>query len=105
MKMSMGTPSGFSQSGLITGHWAAGAVKRAFGCAAGSARPGVQSRPVQSMAWSGAPFMPSHHTSPSSVRAQLVKIVFSRIVSMAMGLELYEVPGATPKKPDSGLMA
>ena len=34
MKMSIGTPAGFSQSLQITGHWEAGAVKRALGCAA-----------------------------------------------------------------------
>jgi hypothetical protein len=49
--------------------------------------------------------MPSHHTSPSSVSAQLVKIVFSRIASMAFGLVCSPVPGATPKNPFSGLIA
>jgi hypothetical protein len=28
-----GTPSGFCQSGSMTGHWEAGAVKRELGCA------------------------------------------------------------------------
>src|SRR5207344_3557842 len=32
---SIGTPFGSSHSGAITGHWLAGAVKRAFGWAAG----------------------------------------------------------------------
>ena len=32
-------------------------------------------------------------------------MVFSRIESIAIGFVLYEVPGATPKKPASGLMA
>ncbi len=49
--------------------------------------------------------MPSHQTSPSSVRAQLVNMTFSFSESMAMGLVSYDVPGATPKKPLSGLMA
>ena len=49
--------------------------------------------------------MPSHQTSPSSVFAQLVKIVFSRIVAIAFGLVSSPVPGATPKKPASGLTA
>ena len=49
--------------------------------------------------------MPSHHTSPSSVRATLVKIVLAPIESIADGLVSYEVPGATPKYPDSGLIA
>jgi hypothetical protein len=35
--------------------------------------PGAQSLPVQSMRWAGGSLVrPSHHTSPSSVRAQLV---------------------------------
>ena len=49
--------------------------------------------------------MPSHHTSPSSVSAVLVKIVLPPMVSMALGLVCMLVPGATPKKPASGLMA
>ena len=49
--------------------------------------------------------MPSHQTSPSSVRAQLVKIEFSRSVAMALGFVSSPVPGATPKKPASGLIA
>jgi hypothetical protein len=84
----MGTPSGFSQSGQMMGHWEAGAVKRALGWAAGSGLAGVQSRPFQSMAWLGAgPSIISHHTSLSSVTAQLVKMAFSLMESMAMGLE------------------
>ena len=42
-KASIGTPAGSSHSGAIDGHWPAGVVKRAFGCAAGSVRLG---RPV-----------------------------------------------------------
>ena len=49
--------------------------------------------------------MPSHQMSPSSVRAQLVKIEFSRIVAIAFGFVFSPVPGATPKKPASGLIA
>ena len=49
--------------------------------------------------------MPSHQMSPSSVLAQLVKIVFRSIVSIAFGLVLWLVFGATPKKPASGLIA
>ena len=49
--------------------------------------------------------MPSHQTSPSSVSATFVKIVFFVIVAIALGLVLSFVPGATPKKPASGLMA
>ena len=63
----MGTPSGFSQSGQMTGHCEAGAVKRALAWAASSLLAGVQSRPFQSMAWAGdSSVMPSHQTSPSS---------------------------------------
>jgi hypothetical protein len=39
------------------------------------------------------------------VSAQLVKIVFSRTVAIAFGFVCSPVPGATPKKPASGLMA
>ena len=63
-----------------TGTAPAGVVKRAFGCAAGVVgRPGVQSLPCQSIRCAGgSSVMPSHQTSPSSVSAQLVKIVFAR---------------------------
>ena len=49
--------------------------------------------------------IPSHHTSPSSVLATFVKIVFRAIVPIAFGLVSTPVPGATPKKPASGLIA
>jgi hypothetical protein len=49
--------------------------------------------------------MPSHQTSSSSVSAQFVKIVPSRTVAIAFGFVCSPVPGATPKKPDSGLIA
>src|SRR5258708_1614496 len=74
MKAEIGTPLGFSQSGSIEGHCASETVKREFGCAALRPQPGVQSLPCQSMAWAGGgPSIPSHHTSPSSVSATLVK--------------------------------
>ncbi len=83
-----------------------GAVKRALGCAAGRPLAGVQSWPIQSIRCAGGVFvMPSHHTSPSSVSATLVKMVLAWIDAMALGLDFSLVPGATPKKPDSGLMA
>src|SRR5918995_220205 len=82
----IGTPAGSSHSGEIDGHCDAGVVKRALGWAAGSDRP-------------------SHHTSPSSVFATLVKIELPHRVAMALGLVSTPVPGATPKKPYSGLMA
>src|SRR5256714_13639606 len=103
---SIGTPAGSSQSSAIDGHCAAGAVKRAFGCAAGLSDSGVQWLPCQSIRWLGAAsVLPSHHTSPSSVFAQLVKIEFSSSVAIALGLVFSPVPGATPKKPASGLIA
>ena len=49
--------------------------------------------------------MPSHHTPPSGVSATLVKMVLRESVSIALGLVWREVPGATPKKPASGLIA
>src|ERR1700760_3923639 len=106
----MGTPSGFSQSGSIVGHCDAGAVKRAFGCAAFApvsfAICGVHSFPCQSIRRAGGfSVIPSHHTPPSGVNATLVKIVFFARVAIAFGFVLTEVPGATPKKPVSGLMA
>src|SRR5690349_191510 len=98
MKALIGTPLGFSHSGSITGFWDAGAVKRAFGWAALRPQSGVQSCPVQSTRCAGASsVMPSHQTSPSSVSATLVKIVLRLHDSIAFGLDLYDVPGATPK--------
>jgi hypothetical protein len=105
-KASIGTPAGSSHSGAIEGHWEAGVVKRAFGCAAGVSDSGVHSLPCQSIACAGAsPVMPSHQMSPSSVLAQLVKIELRSIVSIALGFVLWDVFGATPKKPASGLTA
>ena len=49
--------------------------------------------------------MPSHQTPPSGVSATLVKIVFFESAAIAFGLVFTEVPGATPKKPASGLIA
>ena len=52
----------------------------------GLSESGVQSLPRQSIAWSGrSSVIPSHQTSPSSVRAQLVKIEFARSVAIAFG--------------------
>src|SRR5918998_6842466 len=71
-KASIGTPAGSSQFEAIDGHCAAGAVKRAFGWDEGLSESGVQSLPCQSTRCEGGSgVMPSHHTSPSSVRAQL----------------------------------
>ena len=73
MIASIGTPAGSSQFGAMAGSCAAGAVNRALAWAAGLSEPGAQSWPVQSIRWAGGSTVnPSHHTSPSSVRAQLV---------------------------------
>src|SRR5208283_2515360 len=106
----MGTPSGFSHSGSIEGHCAAGAVKRPLGCAALApvcfAISGVQRWPRQSRhSVGGSSVIPSHHTPPSGVSATLVKIEFRLSVAIALGLVFALVPGATPKNPASGLMA
>src|SRR5271167_485382 len=106
----MGTPSGSSQAGSIVGHCEAGAVKRALGCDAFApvslAISGVHFLPCQSRhSAGGVSVMPSHQTPPSGVRATLVKMVFFASVAMALGLVFLLVPGATPKNPDSGLMA
>src|SRR6266540_5065085 len=100
----IGTPLGFSQSGSIVGHCEAGAVKREFGCAAlmpfSLAMAGVHLLPCQSVhSAGGSSVIPSHHTPPSGVRATFVKIVFFASACIAFGFVLFEVPGATPKKP------
>src|SRR4029453_2253404 len=101
----IGTPLGSSHSGAIDGHCEAGVVNRALGWAAGASDAGVQSFARQSMACSGGADSPSHQMSPSSVSATLVKIELAYSVSTALGLVSLPVPGATPKKPASGLMA
>src|SRR5436190_7571314 len=102
----IGTPFGSSHSGAIDGHCAAGAVNRAFGCAAGVPDAGVQSLPFQSIRWSGGSGVsPSHQMSPSSVLATFVKMQLAYSVRSAFGFVSSPVPGATPKKPASGLIA
>src|SRR5208282_5221275 len=103
---SIGTPFGSSHSGAITGHCFAGQVNRALGCAAFRAESGVHGRRSQSTNLAGfCSVIPSHHTSPSRVAAQLVKMEFRLIINMALAFDVVLVPGATPKKPYSGLMA
>src|SRR5262245_18462574 len=104
MKAEMGTPSGASNEGDKEGHWRAGAVKRLLGCAAGSL-PGVHGFPRQSIRPSGGAPRPSHHGVLTFVMATLVKIVFFIRLARALGLVFSLVPGATPKKPASGLIA
>ena len=102
MKASIGTPSGESQAGSSAGLLVAATVKRAFGWAALApvSRPiaGVQSRPCQSIRCAGGDsVMPSHQTSPSSVRATLVKMASRFRLAMQFGFVFSLVPGATPK--------
>src|SRR6266705_5218535 len=106
----IGTPFGFSQSGSIVGHCFAGAVNRAFGCAAFApvsfAISGVHLFPCQSRhSAGGSSVMPSHQTPPSGVSATFVNIEFVARVAMAFGFVFTEVPGDTPKKPATGLIA
>src|SRR5215475_6807261 len=105
-----GTPFGSSQAGSIVGHCEAGAVKRAFGCAAFApvsfAICGVHFFPCQSRhSAGGSSVMPSHQTPPSDVNATFVKIVFFESAAIALGFVFTEVPGATPKNPASGFSA
>src|SRR5699024_8851423 len=89
----IGTPAGSSHSGAMVGAWPAGVVNREFGCAAGSPESGVQRRPFQSVSPAGGSSVrPSHHTSPSSVRATLVKMLLPHSVSTALALVLTPVP-------------
>src|SRR5882672_12543709 len=93
----IGTPFGSSQAGSIVGHCEAGAVNRAFGCAAFApvsfAICGVHFFPCQSKhSAGGSSVMPSHHTPPSGVSATFVKIVFFANVAIAFGFVFTEVP-------------
>src|SRR3984957_16092846 len=106
----IGTPSGASHAGSMVGHCEAGAVKRELGWAAFApvslAMAGVQGLPCQSRHSAGGTFvMPSHQTPPSGGSATFVKMELGESVAIALGFVCSEVPGATPKKPASGLMA
>jgi hypothetical protein len=84
-----------------------GVQNRLFGCDDDSSDSGVQSRPFQSVRWAGgSSVMPSHQMSPSSVSATLVKTELPlAMVRIALGFVFHAVPGATPKRPNSGLTA
>src|SRR5450432_3432458 len=98
MNADIGTPAGLSHSGSSDGQRSADTVNRALGCAALRPHPGVQDCPCQSVRCvGGSRVMPSHHTSPSSVNATLVKITSRSSVFIALGFDSYDVPGATPK--------
>src|SRR3954452_10581771 len=103
---SIGTPRGSLYSGARIGHWLIGVQNRLLGCADGVWESGVQSWPRQSVRCPGAVPIPSHQMSPSSVRATLVKIELpAASVRIALGLVWWSVPGATPNRPYSGLVA
>src|SRR5690242_2066381 len=80
-------------------------VNRLLGCAAGPGLAGVQGSPLQSVHAAGGSSRPSHQTVPSGFSATLVNRVFFFTAWVALGFELMLVPGATPKKPASGLTA
>src|SRR6478752_9126681 len=87
-------------------HCSMGVQYRLFGCDDSSSESGVQSCFFQLVAWAGVFSRPSHQTSPSSVRATLVNTELPLLmVFIALGLVCSLVPGATPKKPYSGLTA
>ena len=85
-------------------------MKRELACAAGppSAAAECHSRLSQERRppAGGVGVRPSHQGSPvSSEAATLVKMALELAAASAMGLVLALVPGATPKKPASGLHA
>jgi len=94
----IGTPLGSSTEAERAGLLRAGAVKRLLGWAIFSEEPFFQGWPFQSVHSAGASLsIPSHQMSPAWVRPTLVKKESFFTVSMALGLVLRFVPGATPK--------
>ena len=78
-------------------------MNRELGWAAGSGEPGVQSRPFQSVRWAGGGSdRPSHHTSPSSVSATLVKMLLPRSVAIALAFVTSLVP-VRPRRSRPGI--
>src|SRR6516165_9994459 len=73
-------PKSIAEIGTPEGSYHSGAI-------AGSCDAGVQELPFQSVTCAGGSLvMPSHHTSPSSVNAVLVKMQLADSVSMALRL-------------------
>ena len=105
---SIGTPAGSSHSGAIAGSLRGRRGEAGVGVRGRRARRRASSpRRCQSIRCAGgSSVMPSHQTSPSSVSAQLVKIELcvDRQHRVGVGLRRW-CPGATPKKPASGLIA
>src|ERR1700735_1414181 len=102
----MGMPSGSSQCAEIDGDCFAATVYRELGCAAGPIL-GFQASPLQLISSScGTPLMPSHQGSRDvAVMATFVKIASCCNAVLTFGFVFAFVPGATPKKPASGLTA
>jgi hypothetical protein len=73
---SIGTPAGSSHSGAITGHWEAGTVKRALGCAAPSPdrRGPLAALPVDALGGLGTVHVLPPHVAVR-LSTQLVKMV------------------------------
>src|SRR6266849_9310973 len=105
MNAEIGTPSGASHFGEMLGDCAAGTVYRAFGCAAAPFEGSHFSPRHVSNPAGGSPPIPSHHGSFSAVTPVFVKIVLDFNAFITFGLVFAPVPGATPKNPDSGLIA
>ena len=88
------------------GHWAAATVKREFGWAAGLSEAGVQSLPCQSMRCCG-------RLGREALPPDVAVVGQGDVREDGVALEglhggrvgVVPVPGATPKKPASGLMA
>src|SRR5512138_1066596 len=98
MSAEIGTPFGSWANRDSAGLFDIGAVKRLFGWAAFSFDPLVQGSPFQSIISAGGSVsFPSHHTSPSFVRATFVKNVSRSIDFIAFGFVFVFVPGTTPK--------
>src|ERR1700719_4705828 len=105
MNAEIGTPSGASHLGEMLGDCLPATVPRKFGCAAPPFEGSHFSpRHVINPA-GGSPPIPSHHGSFSGVTPVFVKMVLDFTASITFGLVFLLVPGATPKNPDSGLMA
>ena len=103
----IGTPAGSSHSAAMAGSWLAGAVKREFGCAAGvgDIRRPLIAPPVRAVrrGLAGEAFPPDVAViGEGRVREDAS---WRTSVSTAFGLVAMFVPGATPKKPASGLIA
>src|SRR5262249_13158502 len=108
MKAEMGTPCGSSQCGEIEGHWLASAVKREMGGATGSSSDSKGCPSQLSVPGGGVlevASIPCHQGRPPGVRPTFVKTALCERAAIALGLVCWLVPGATPKKPFSGLTA